>query len=178
MWAYLFWTVVVVWLFSLRPKRDEDSTPRVCHGHGHGRCVHTCCQLSGTSFSGHDANANLEISTPVRREQSWGERSQYDTPSERGVSAFINPSLVFADSQSATSTLKESTGSNRRRDLPPHLDRSFTRSISGSASRSVVSSSHSSSTRSMKCYRCGDHFVGKRELLEVRYRKHIHPASC
>ena len=109
MWAYLFWTVVVAWLFTLRPKRDieDDRQPRPfstlgnpdtnANGTQHGHCAHTCCHVHAhTHSNGHGMeqtqspvvqrpNADPEIKTPAREELSWADQS-YGTPSERDVS--------------------------------------------------------------------------------------------
>jgi hypothetical protein len=113
MWAYLFWTVVVAWLFTLRPKRDIDEDDRVNaqprprpssnlgNGFQQGHCAHTCCHVhahahingQGQSRGMEPAtspvvsrpNANLEFMTPARTELSWADQS-YGTLSERDVS--------------------------------------------------------------------------------------------
>jgi len=109
MWAYLFWTVVVAWLFTLRPKRDieDDRQPRPsstlgnpnnnANGTQHGHCAHTCCHVHAhTHNNGHGMeqtqspvvkrpNADPEIKTPANEELSRADQS-YGTPSERDVS--------------------------------------------------------------------------------------------
>jgi hypothetical protein len=104
----LFWTVVVAWLFTLRPKRDIDEDDRVNaqprpqpssnlgNGFQQGHCAHTCCHVHAHAhINGHGQgmeptttpvvsrpNAGSEIMTPAREELSWADQS-YGTPSER-----------------------------------------------------------------------------------------------
>lgn len=67
MWAYLFWTVVAAWLFSIRPKRDGLDSPRRISPAG---LQASCCR--GTDCGHHAVrsrqrpNANPENSTPSR----------------------------------------------------------------------------------------------------------------
>ena len=82
MWAYLFWSLVAAWLFSLRPKREPGNQDRA-HRYGeHNRsstgCGHACCQAH-SHLNEHSDGANRhrinrhvdpEISL-ARTEQNW-----------------------------------------------------------------------------------------------------------
>ena len=102
MWAYLFWSLVAAWLFSLRPKRVLDNRNRadVYGERPAGQCGHNCCHAHAHG-DGHasqhvhsrSSNADPEISTP-RKEQHWADNERSYESSERGS---VSPSLPEVD---------------------------------------------------------------------------------
>jgi hypothetical protein len=95
MWAYLFWSLVAAWLFSLRPKRVLDNRNRAdVYGElPAGQCGHKCCHAHGDGHATqHVLNADPEISTP-RKEQHWADNERSYESSERGSVSPFTPEV-------------------------------------------------------------------------------------
>jgi hypothetical protein len=111
MWAYLFWSLVAAWLFSLRPKRALDNGPSRAEVYGErvppAGCGHNCCHAHAHGHGHTDehansrkANADPEISS-ARKERNWADdRTDRSTgSSEQGsVSSLALSELPYSQS--------------------------------------------------------------------------------
>jgi hypothetical protein len=81
MWAYLFWSLVAAWLFSLRPKRDrehgtnETRAQRYGEHRSSGQCGHSCCHAHDQHAIEHSGirYPNVDPEIHARKEQNWSE---------------------------------------------------------------------------------------------------------